>query len=96
MAIYASRLRDKLTEALNPETLTIKDVSHRHAGHAGADHPGGETHFDMIIVSDRFRGLSRVARQRLVYDAVSLELAERVHALSLRALTPEEAARSAD
>ena len=94
MAIYASRLRDKLTEALNPQSLTIKDVSHRHAGHAGADHPGGETHFDVVIVCDRFQGLSRVARQRLVYDTVAQELAERVHALSLRALTPEEAGRN--
>jgi stress-induced morphogen len=92
MTIFATRMREKLTEALTPEMLTIKDVSHRHAGHAGADHPGGETHFDLVIVSDRFQGLSRVARQRLVYDAVAAELAERVHALSVRALTPAEAA----
>lgn len=91
MAIYATRMRDKLTEALNPQALTIKDVSHRHAGHAGADQPGGETHFDVIIVSQTFQGMGRVARQRLVYAAVSAELAERVHALSVQALTPEEA-----
>ncbi len=94
MAIYATRMRDKLTQALTPQVLTIKDVSHRHAGHAGADQPGGETHFDVIIVSDRFQGLSRVARQRLVYDTVAAELSERVHALSVRALTPEEAAKA--
>lgn len=93
MAIYATRMRDKLTQALTPQALTIKDVSHRHAGHAGADQPGGETHFDVTIVSERFQGLSRVARQRLVYDIVAAELSERVHALSVRALTPEEAAK---
>ncbi|MFV3127382.1 BolA family protein [Niveispirillum sp. KHB5.9] len=93
MAIYATRMRDKLTEALNPQALTIKDVSHRHAGHAGADQPGGETHFDVTIVSDKFQGMGRVARQRLVYGAVSAELAERVHALSIQALTPDEAAQ---
>lgn len=92
MTIYATRMRDKLTQALTPHSLTIKDVSHQHAGHAGAGHPGGETHFDLVIVSDRFQGLSRVARQRLVYGAVADELAERVHALSVRALTPAEAA----
>lgn len=95
MAIYATRMRDKLTEALNPQGLTIKDVSHHHAGHAGADQPGGETHFDVVIVSDRFEGLGRVARQRLVYGVVSAELAERVHALSIQALTPAEAAKQA-
>jgi len=91
MAIFATRMRDKLTQALTPQSLTIKDVSHRHAGHAGADHPGGETHFDVVVVSDRFQGLNRVARQRLVYEIVAQELAERVHALSVKALTPEEA-----
>lgn len=95
MAIYATRMRDKLTEALTPQALTIKDVSHRHAGHAGADREGGETHFDITIVSQRFQGLTRVARQRLVYGAVATELEERVHALSVQALTPDEAAKTA-
>lgn len=90
MTIYASRIEAKLTEALNPLVLTIKDVSHRHAGHAGAD-PAGETHFDVTIVTDHFSGLGRVARQRLVYDLLQAELAERVHALSIKTLTPAEA-----
>ncbi|MDG5495761.1 BolA family protein [Niveispirillum sp. BGYR6] len=93
MAVYATRMENKLTQALEPQALVIKDVSHSHAGHAGADHPGGETHFDVTIVSDRFQGLGRVARQRLVYEVVKEELAERVHALSIKALTPEEAAK---
>jgi BolA family transcriptional regulator, general stress-responsive regulator len=86
---YATRMRTKLTEALQPTRLDIIDDSHRHAGHAGAD-PLGETHFNIIIVSAAFDGKSRVARQRLVYDAVAQELKERVHALSLKTLTPAE------
>ncbi|HYE48040.1 MAG TPA: BolA family protein [Azospirillaceae bacterium] len=89
---YQTRMRTKLTEALAPRRLDIKDESHRHAGHAG-HRPEGETHFDVEIVSDRFAGLSRVARQRLVYQILAAELAERVHALSLRTLTPDEAER---
>ena len=86
---YATRMRTKLTEALQPTRLDIIDDSHRHAGHAGAD-PLGETHFNITIVSAAFDGKSRVARQRLVYDVVAQELKERVHALSLKTLTPAE------
>ena len=89
--VYAERLEAKLTQGLTPERLQITDVSHRHAGHAGHD-PRGETHFDVVVVAGAFAGLSRVARQRLVYDLVREELAERVHALSVRTLTPDEAA----
>lgn len=88
---YRTRMETKLTQALAPDSLTIKDVSHLHAGHAGAD-PAGETHFNVTVVSSRFDGLGRVARQRLVYDIVAEELRERVHALALRTLTPAEAA----
>ena len=86
------RIRRKLTEAFAPEALVIIDESDRHAGHAGS-RPGGETHFRIVIVSDAFRGRSRVARQRDIMDLLRAEMAERVHALSLQALTPEEAAR---
>jgi BolA family transcriptional regulator, general stress-responsive regulator len=86
----AVRLRSKLEAALSPTSLMIEDESARHAGHAGA-REGGETHFRVRIVSRAFAGLSRVERQRKVYAAVSEELAERVHALSLTTLTPDEA-----
>ena len=85
-----ARLRAKLESALLPIALDIEDESARHAGHAGA-REGGETHFKIRIVSHSFAGLSRVERQRKVYAAVAEELAERVHALSLVTLTPEEA-----
>jgi len=91
---YATRIEAKLREALAPTHLSIKDVSHRHAGHAGA-RPEGETHFNVEIVSQHFEGLNRVARQRLVYDLLREEMEERVHALALRTLTPAEAASDA-
>jgi BolA protein len=85
----ADTMRSKLTERFNPVRLDIVDDSARHAGHAGAQ-PGGETHFDVTIVSDSFAGMSRVARQRLVYEALAEEIAGGVHALALRTLTPAE------
>lgn len=86
----AARLRTKLEAAFSPSSLSIDDESAKHAGHAGA-REGGETHFRIRIVSRSFNGLTRVQRQRKVYEAVAEELAERVHALSLSTLTPEEA-----
>lgn len=89
----ATRLRSKLEAALLPTSLLIEDESAKHAGHAGA-REGGETHFRIHIVSQSFAGLSRVERQRRVYAAVAEELAERVHALSLVTLTPDEVKRA--
>jgi BolA protein len=89
----ADRIRQKLTAALGPTRLAIHDDSHRHAGHAGS-RPEGETHFRVEIVSPMFAGESRVARQRRVYAVLAEELAERVHALQLTTLTPEEDAGS--
>jgi len=69
----------------------LGDDSSKHAGHAGA-HPGGETHYRLRLVSTAFAGLSRVARQRLVYDALREEFDTGLHALSLDLKTPEEVA----
>jgi BolA protein len=88
----AAQMRAKLTAALAPVRLEIIDESARHAGHAGAK-AGGETHFNVEIVSAAFEGESRVARQRRVYQILRDELATQVHALSLITLTPAEAAR---
>lgn len=82
-------IRRKLSEALVPTRLDIVDDSARHAGHVGA-RPEGETHFNVEIVSTRFAGLSRVARQRLVYGVLADELRTDVHALALKTATPEE------
>lgn len=86
------RIAAALTERFSPEYLDIIDDSHRHAGHAGA-RPEGETHFRVTLVSAAFAGQSRVTRQRLVYHALGELLADRVHALQLKALTPEEYGR---
>jgi BolA protein len=89
MGAVAQKLTEKLTYGLSPEKLEIVDQSALHAGHAGAA-PGGETHFDIAITAAAFEGLSRVARQRLVYGVVADELAGPVHALSLTTKTPGE------
>lgn len=86
-------IRQKLTNSFAPVELVVEDDSARHAGHSGAQ-PGGETHFNVKIVSTAFAGLSRVERQRRVYTELADELAAQVHALALKTLTPEEAARS--
>lgn len=85
----ATRIEAKLTQALNPARLTIRDDSNRHKGHAGHN-PEGESHFHVEIVSAAFAGQSRVARQRMVYGILADEMKQRVHALALTTLTPEE------
>ncbi|WP_119167591.1 BolA family protein [Algihabitans albus] len=85
----AARIEHKLKGEFDPQRLRIVDESHKHAGHSGWQ-PGGETHFRVDIVAAAFIGQSRVARQRLVYQALSEELEERVHALTLRTFAPEE------
>ena len=85
----AATIRRKLTDRFAPTRLEVEDESHRHIGHEGA-RPGGETHFAVTVVSAAFQGNSRVARQRLVYQALAEELATRIHALSLTTLAPEE------
>lgn len=92
----ASIIRKKLTSGLTPVRLEIEDDSGRHAGHhheGGMDgKPGGESHFNVTVVSAAFEGQGRVQRQRAVNDLLRDELAGPVHALSIRALTPAEAA----
>ena len=85
----AETIEQKLTQALAPRRLRIVDDSEKHKGHAGY-REGGETHFRVEVVSEAFAGQSRVARQRQVYDILSEELSDRVHALQLKTLTPEE------
>ncbi|MCB2098605.1 MAG: BolA family protein [Parvularculaceae bacterium] len=85
----ADRIDAKLRAGLAPHRLEIKDESHLHAGHAGA-RPDGESHFRLLVVSSAFEGLSRVARQRAVNDLLREELADRIHALAMKTLTPAE------
>jgi BolA family transcriptional regulator, general stress-responsive regulator len=92
----AQRIRQKLSQALSPVALEIEDDSGRHAGHhheGGMDaKEGGESHFNLRIVSAAFAGRSRVDRQRTVNSLLAEELAGPVHALSIKAQTPDEAA----
>jgi BolA protein len=83
-------IAEKLTKAFAPERLDVIDESHLHAGHAGA-RSGGETHYRVYIVSQAFRGKSRVDRHRMVNATLSSELKGGVHALAIRATAPEEA-----
>jgi BolA protein len=79
----------KLTEAFAPESLRVEDESHLHAGHAG-HRPGGQTHYRVYIVSDTFRGKSRIDRHRSINAALAQELAGSVHALAIHAAAPGE------
>ena len=91
----ATVIREKLTAAFAPLRLELEDDSWKHAGHhheGGIDaRDGGESHFQLSIVSDAFVGQGRVARQRSINAVLKDELAGPVHALSIRAQTPEEA-----
>lgn len=91
MGRVTQAIRDKLTAAFQPERLEVVDDSARHAGHAGA-REGGESHFNVVIVSGAFKGRTRVQRQRDIYTALAEELAGPVHALSVKAFAPGEQA----
>lgn len=77
----------RLTASLAPLSLTVRDDSAQHAGHAGAAAGG---HFTVTIVSAAFAGKPRVARHRLVYDALADAMQRGIHALAIVAYTPEE------
>ncbi len=91
MGQVAQAIAEKLTAAFHPSKLEVIDDSARHAGHAGA-RQGGESHFNVVIVAAAFEGAGRVQRQRLIHSALSEELAGPVHALSIKAFAPGEAA----
>ncbi|OHX11517.1 BolA family protein [Chromobacterium sphagni] len=82
------QLLEAALQRLAPEHLDIQDDSALHAGHAGARDGGG--HYTLTIVSASFANLSRVQRHRLVYQTLGELMTGRVHALAIRALTPEE------
>jgi len=85
------RIREALEAALAPQALAVVDDSARHAGHEGAR--DGRGHFDVDIVSDAFAGLLPLARHRKVYAALGEMMQTDIHALSIKARTPEEARR---
>ena len=86
-AATVERIRSLVQDALRPEALEIADESAAHAGHASA---GGKGHFRLHIVSERFVGLSRLERHRLVHTVLAELLDSRIHALALKTDAPGE------
>jgi BolA protein len=82
-------LTRKLNEAFAPQSLNVVDESHQHAGHAGA-RPGGQTHFRVYIVSEAFKGKTRIDRHRMINQILADDLAAGVHALAIHATAPGE------
>jgi len=87
-------LLERFRQVFPKAAIQIENESHLHAGHAGAS--GGAGHFRVRVIDARFNGLPRIARHRLVYDAVSDWMPARVHALTIVAMTLEEAAALVD
>ena len=87
--VTAEQIEQALREAISPlQALEVLNESHLHAGHAGA---GEGSHWRVRITSERMAGLSRVARHRLVYDALRMVIPQGVHALAIEARSPAEA-----
>lgn len=87
MSTTTQRIEDALRDAFAPSLLQVRDDSAQHAGHAGAREGG---HYSVTLVSARFAGLSRVARHRLVYDALGPLMRAGIHALAIEVRTPDE------
>lgn len=85
--ISAAEIDAALRTALEPTQLEVLDDSHLHAGHAGAREG---RHFTVRITTARFNGLSRVARHRLIYDALQLLIPRGIHALAIEAHSPDD------
>jgi len=83
----SARIREQLA-ALEPQSVELLDESGRHVGHAGA--AAGGSHFRLVIVSPRFAGLDKLARHRMVYDALGTLMRREIHALAIQALAPDE------
>lgn len=81
-------IEQRLREAFAPEALEVDDDSAAHAGHPGA--ASGKGHFNVLIIAEAFAGQSLLARHRLVYEALDELMKTDIHALSLRALAPDE------
>lgn len=85
--VTAATVQARLAEVLAPIELEVRDDSAAHAGHAGAREG---SHLSVRIVSDRFTGLTRLARHRLVYDSLSTLMPQGIHALAIDARAPGE------
>ncbi|WP_333844246.1 BolA family protein [Pelomicrobium sp.] len=82
-----ARIRERL-QVLAPEALELVDESALHVGHEGAR--GGGRHYRLTVISPRFAGQSVMARHRMIYEALGDLMRQEIHALSIRALAPDE------
>ncbi len=89
----SERISAALVARFAPARVEVADRSALHAGHAGSS-GAGETHYDVLVVADAFSGMSRVARERAVQEAVATEFASGLHALSLVLRTSQEIDRA--
>jgi BolA protein len=81
-------IEDALIDGLEADHVEVVDNSAGHVNHVGAE--GGGGHFAVVVVSPAFRGLSRIAAQKLVYEALAELMTNDIHALSMRTFTPEQ------
>lgn len=89
MTEFEQTIIARLQQHLAPEQLNLQDDSGLHVGHVGAASGGG--HYRLKIVSAAFIGQQRVVRHRMVYDALADLMQQKIHALAIQALTPQEA-----
>ncbi|RJF98468.1 BolA family protein [Noviherbaspirillum saxi] len=88
MSERIEKIRDRLIATFAPLECQLDDESHLHAGHAGA--ASGAGHYKLRLVSERFAGLNRIARHRLVYDCLRDMMATEIHAINIIAVAPSE------
>lgn len=88
MNARVAMIEERLRNAFSPLNLDVVDESAHHAGHVGAQRGGG--HYALTIVATQFAGHNQVQRHRMIYDALGDAMREEIHALSIRAYTPDE------
>ena len=88
MSTRLAMIEERLRSAFAPQSLDVVDESAQHASHAGAQSGGG--HYALTIVATQFAGHNPVQRHRMIYDALGDAMRKEIHALSIRAYTPDE------
>lgn len=84
------RIEFILTNQFHPTHLEVHDESHKHAGHAGA-RPSGETHYQIVIATEGFKGMSKIQRHQAIYAALADEWKNGLHALAIQANESDKA-----
>ena len=82
----SKKIEELLTSAFSPSSIFVKDQSHLHAGHAGAE--DGKGHFAVDITSSSFAGLNRIQCHRLIFEALQGMMETDIHALKIKAQAP--------